>query len=173
MSKLRCYCASQMTGRTGIDLVNQSAEVARLAEKYNIEALDPIQKENVKAVDKPLHNHGKTLREYWKKDKEMIQNAHVLIDLTGPRKSEGTAHEIGLARYFLYKPVVRVYENLGPSIARFEDDIIVGSMDEAFNIAVYHWGTPKKRLQWRWLLYKRCLPGMIKAFFREWRNCIW
>ena len=162
-----------MTGRPGNELVAQSTEVERLCKLYGVIALDPIKSEGVKAEKKPLNNGGDLLVEYWKRDKAMIKSAHVIIDVTGPAKSEGVAHEIGYGRYFLYKPIIRVYPGLKTSIARLEDDYIAGSLDDAIFTAVKEFGTLWKRLLWRLKLYNRCLPGMIAAFFREWRNCIW
>ena len=62
----------------------------------------------------------------------MIRDAHVVFDLSGGAKSEGCAHEVGYARYFLYKPVVRLYPFLGSSVARLEDDYIVASLHGGF-----------------------------------------
>lgn len=162
-----------MTGRSGKELVEQSKKVAFLSYYYKVEALDPIAAEEVHGDNKPLNNGGDLLKEYWRRDKDMIKRAHVIIDVTGPAKSEGVAHEIGLARYGYYKPVIRVWPNLDSSIARLEDDVIADTIEAAIKLAVYRWGTPWKRLKWRIKLYARCLPGMIATFFREWRNCIW
>ena len=165
MSKLKVYFASSMTGRSGKELVEQSKEVAFYSWCYDVEALDPIMSENVKATNEPLHNGGDLLRQYWARDKEMIREAHVLIDVTGPAKSEGVSHEIALARYHLHKPVIRVWPNLGSSIARLEDDLIVETLEDAVKLAVERWGTPKKRLKWKWYIFKKSYLNLLKTRF--------
>lgn len=170
MSKLRIYTASAMTGRTGEELVKQAEMTTYLGTFYGVTVLDPIKAEKVEPTKTPLNNGGDKLKDYWKRDKEMIRAAHVLIDLTGSAKSEGVSHEIGYARFFLFKPIIRVYPGLGASIARLEDDLIASSVNEAFQLAVENWGTPFKRLNWRVKLYNRCLVGMVKTFIHEWIN---
>lgn len=165
------YTASSMTGRTGEELIAQSKHVHRILGNWGITVLDPIAAENVKDSDKPLHNTGTQLAEYWQRDKRMIREAHVLLDITGPAKSEGVAHEIGYARYNLWKPVVRIYaENKSKiSVARFEDDIIVESLPQAAEAIVKHWGTRNKRIVWRIKMLMRCLPRWIKYQMGEWK----
>jgi hypothetical protein len=170
---MRVYCASSMTGRTGAELIEQSKHTAFLAWCYEIEILDPIVSENVEPNDKPLSNGGELLVEYWKRDKEMIRKAHVLIDLTGPAKSEGVAHEIAYARFHLHKPVVRVWPGLKASVARLEDDLIVDTLEEAFRVSKLLWGTPLKRLQWKWMIFKKSYLGLLKVrlnWFLDWRD---
>lgn len=167
---VKVYCATAMTGRTGKELVAQSAYVKKVLNFYGLEILDPISVEGVKKDDKPLMNAPGVLKKYWKRDKEMIRQAHVVLDVTGPAKSEGVAHEIGYARFFLWKPVVRVYPNLGPSIARFEDDLIVSNLHEAGWMINDLWGTRKKRLTWRLKMLNRCLLRFFYYQFLEMIN---
>lgn len=170
---MRIYAASSMTGRTGEELVAQSKEVAFLAWCYDVEVLDPITNEGVKADKHRLDGGGDKLREFWKRDKEMIRKAHVIIDVTGERKSAGVEHEIGYARYHLHKPVVRVWPNLGVSIARLEDDLIVEDLNQAFRLAVERWGTWQKRLKWKWHIFKKSYWNLLKArlnWFIDWRD---
>lgn len=166
---VRCYVAHAMTGRSGNELLAESAEVKKVLERHGIEPLDPVITENVKKTHKPLHNNGETLKRYWARDKKMIREAHVLLDITGPAKSEGVAHEIGLARYGLWKPVIRVYEHLGPSIARIEDDYIARNVEDAARMIEANWGTFWKRLVWRLKLLNRCLPRFILWQLQEFK----
>ncbi len=99
----------------------------------------------------------------------MIRDAHVLVDLTGPAKSEGVAHEIGYARYNLWKPIVRVWPGLGPSVAWLEDDVIVPTAAHALVEAQRRWGTPFKRRLWRAKMLNRCLLRWIANQIGEWK----
>jgi hypothetical protein len=171
MGRLRIYYASSMTGRSGKELVEQSKEVDFLSWCYEVEALDPIKAEHVKPTNEPLNNGGDLLRDYWKRDKEMIRHAHVVIDVTGQAKSEGVSHEIGYARYHLHRPVIRVWPNLGSSVARLEDDLIAESLADAIKLAVAGWGTPVKRLKWKWYIFKKSYLNLLKTrlvWFVDW-----
>lgn len=154
-------------------LVKRAFHTKILAQKYKIEALDPITLENIKSSKKPLFNGLKALRKHWIRDKKMLRKAHVVIDLTGSAKSEGVATELGYTRFFLYKPIIRVYPGLGPSVARIENDYIVSSAESAIKMAVKLWGTRWKRFIWRLNLLKRCflrsLWYKLGVWINDWR----
>ncbi len=166
---VRVYLAHAMTGRKGDELIKESQEAALVAGSYGVELLDPVLVENVKKGKKPLHNKQAALEEYWRRDKEMIRKAHVLLDYTGPAKSEGVAHEIGYARFALWKPVVRLWPDLGPSVAWIEDDLIVFSPDDAFSLIEENWGTWQKRAKWRLKMLMRSLPKWLYYQVLEWK----
>ena len=166
---LKIYYAKAMTGRTGQDLLSEAREIQWLSWLFEVEALDPVIAEGVKEGAHPLANDLDHLNMYWQRDKEMVRDAHVLIDTTGPAKSEGVAHEVGYARYCLWKPVVRVYEGLGPSIARIEDDYIANSLPEAIKFAKANWGTKSQRIFWRVKMLAKSLPKFIKYQLGEWK----
>jgi hypothetical protein len=155
------YCAHAMTGRTPDELLYESQFIEKACKNLGLKVLDPVIAENVQPGHKPLNNTLVALEKYWARDKKMIRDAHVLVDVTGPAKSEGVAHEIGYARFCLWKPVIRVYPNLGPSIARFENDIIVYSIVDALVKAKTKWGKPRQRLWWRLSMLNRCLLKWI------------
>jgi hypothetical protein len=165
---LKCYTARKMTGVPGRQLVAQALRVKAALEAHGIIVLDPVTSEKLKRTYRPLHNSFSKLKEYWVRDKRMIQQAHVVLDLTAPEKSEGVSHEIGYARYFLWKPVVRIYPDLGPSVARIEDDFIAGSLDEAADLMQEKWGTWWKRFKWRLLLVNRCALKFLWLQLKEW-----
>ena len=165
---MRVYCAKRMTGVPGRILVAEAKRTRSVLSKHGITALDPVLAEKVKRTYRPLHNSFSKLKEYWRRDKILIQQAHVILDCTPQYNSEGVKHEIGYARYFLWKPVVRIYPDLGPSVARIEDDFIAGSLDEAADMMQEKWGTWWKRFKWRLLLVNRCLPKFLWLQLREW-----
>lgn len=161
------YCARRMTGVPGRQLVAQSLRAKKVLEAHGINVLDPVLSEKVKRTYKPLYNSFAKLKEYWYRDKAMIRKAHAVIDMTPQHNSEGVKHEIGYARYFLWKPVIRIYPELGPSVARIEDDFIAGSLEEAADMINTNWGTWWKRTKWRVVLLNRCLLGFLWNQTRE------
>lgn len=170
---IKAYTAGAMTGLTGRELVQRSRQVSKILGTYGIQVLDPVIAEGVKPTNKvTAATYGQMVR-FWKRDKEMIREAHVVIDLTPERKSEGVAHELGYARYFLFKPVVRVYLNGSrpsiSSVAYFEDDLLVDSLEEAAIKINERWGTWRKRFWWRLALYNRCYISALKYKLGEWK----
>jgi nucleoside 2-deoxyribosyltransferase len=171
MKMIKVYTAKSMTGRPAEELVIESATVKRILNARGIVVLDPVAAENVKKEHGILKNTGDKLKGYWKRDKQMIRDAHVILDITGPAKSEGTAHEIGYARYALWKPVVRIFPTDYPkiSVAKYEDDVIVDNVDEAAEIIVAMWGTLPKRIFWRVSMLLRCLPKWLLFQIQEFK----
>jgi hypothetical protein len=165
---VRAYTATSMTGRTGLDLFNQSLIVRDTLDRYGIDVLDPVAAEGVLPDSKPLKPVAGSLAGHWRRDKEMIRKADVLIDLTPTAKSEGVAHEIGLARYCYWIPVVRIYSPSVASIAHFEDDLICPDLETAAREIVARWGTWRKRFVWRLKLYARCAPKHYFYKLKRW-----
>jgi hypothetical protein len=169
---IKIYTAAKMTGRDQKEMVENAKRNKRIFEAAGIIVLDPILEEHVKSqsgplVDKPLN----VLKGYWKRDKEMIREAHVIVDTTPEMKSEGASHELGYARYALWKPVVRLYgAEAKPlsAIVYFEDDLIVHSPEEAAIQIVKYWGTWSRRFVWRFSLFNRCLLRWMWYQLLEW-----
>ncbi len=137
---MKVYAAGAMSGLSGKELVERSFLVGQILSDNHIEVLDPVKCEGVKSTSKPTQASFEDLDKFWRRDKEMIREAHVVFDITPEKKSEGVAHEIGYARYFLWKPVVRVYMNGGmptrASVAYFEDDLLTYSLEEACQVSL-------------------------------------
>lgn len=168
---VKAYLAHKMTGRTGVELVVESAIAQAACVRYGVTALDPVVFEGVEASGQVVSGGDpKVLKKLWKRDKQMIREAHVLIDLTGNLKSEGVLHEIGYARYYLWKPVVRVIKGYsGPTISDFEDDGIVGSFSEAAELVQRRWGTWPKRVIWRAKFIPKALVKWAFYQLQGWR----
>ena len=153
-------------------MVETAKKNKRIFESAGIIVLDPILAEHVKSehkvlVDTPIF----LLKEYWKRDKEMIRNCHVVVDTTPEMKSEGSAHEIGYARYFLYKPVIRMYTTPATALSAivyFEDDLIVHSPEEAAIQINKYFGTWARRTMWRLSILNRCILKSIWYKLSEW-----
>jgi hypothetical protein len=163
----RVYCAKAMTGIRGDTLVKQAKETRDILQRHGIEVLDPVLAEHVKKSKRRLHNSFSKLREYWDRDKELIREAHAIIDCTPQLNSEGVKHEIGYARFTLWKPTVRLYPHLGPSIAKIEDDYIASTLDEAADVINERWGNWYKRFKWRLVMLNRCLPKFVYYQIKE------
>lgn len=167
------YNARSMTGRVKEDVVAEAKADKEFLEKAGFTVLCPVEKEEVPATKQILLSSKKAMEDYWPKDKQMIEACDVLFDLTPERKSEGVAHEIGYARYFLYRPVVRIYREgklpVPSSVAYFEDDYITDSLVDAIEYTLRVHGTRWKRLKWRLNLYNRCLPKMMRTWFASWK----
>lgn len=167
------YNARSMTGRVKEEVVAEAKADKEFLEKAGFTVLCPVEKEEVPATKQVLLSSRKAMEEYWPKDKKMIEQCDVLFDLTPERKSEGVAHEIGYARYFLYRPVIRIYRGgklpVPSSVAYFEDDYVTDSLIDAVEYTLRVHGTRWKRIKWRLALYNRCLPKMIRVWFESWK----
>ena len=172
---VKIYCARKMTGLSAKDVVEDAKKVREQIKFWfgkRVKILDPVEEEGVKSSSKPISSTPDLLQRYWQRDKEMIREAHVLLDLAGPAKSEGVLMEIGYARFFLFKPVVRIWPNLGSSVGRLEADAVVDNLNQAIFLIDRKWGTPYKRFKWRFALIKRCLINYLRIRFLvliDWR----
>lgn len=165
---VKIYLAKRMTGQTGAVLVSEAVHAQAVC-PLDVELFDPVLIEGVAATDAVIGAATGDLKKFWARDKQAIRDAHVVFDMTGPAKSEGVAHEIGYARYNLWKPVVRLYPGLGASVARLEDDLIVGSLEEGYALIKKFWGTRTKRILWRLKMLNRCLPKWFYYQLKEWK----
>ena len=170
---IKIYTAAKMTGRDRKEMVETAIRNKKIFDSCGITVLDPILEEHVKPIKGALVDTPMSLlKDYWKRDKQMIREAHVLVDTTPEEKSEGSAHEIGYARYFLYKPIVRMYTSSAKPLSMivyFEDDLIVHSPEEAAIQIQKMWGTWARRAMWRLSMYNRCLLKSILYKIQEWK----
>lgn len=163
----KIYLCRSMTGRVKEDVVKEAALDKQWFENAGLAVLDPVAAEGVKPTKERLLSSKKAMDQYWPRDKEMIREAHVVIDMTPHMNSEGSKHEIGYARYHCWKPVIRVFPlgQLPPasSVARYEDDVVCDSREEATEWIYRVYGTPWKRLKWKLRILDRCLLGFLKV----------
>ena len=170
---LKVYAARGMSGRVKKTVVREALRDKVFLESFGITVLDPVSEEGVEASDETLMTDTAHMDYFWRRDKQMIREAHVVFDLTPHRKSEGVAHEIGYARYSLWKPVVRVFP-MGKmpapsSVAFYEDDYITDDLFDAAAYAIVNFGTRKDRIIWRLNLLARCLPKWLLFQTREFK----
>ncbi len=162
---LKIYAARSMTGRIKEEVVLEATADKEMLEKAGFTVLCPVIAENVPSTKEVLRSSKQAMDKYWPRDKEMIREAHLIFDMSPLMNSEGVKHELGYARYCLWKPVVRVFPTGKlpgkSSVAYFEDDIIVDSLIEAIEYSLRVHGTFWKRVQWRMKMLNRCLPKWL------------
>ena len=158
---IKIYTARAMTGRIKEEVVKEALQTKEWLEKAGFVVLDPVSAEGVQPTQQRLLSSKKQMDSFWPRDKEMIREANIIFDMTPGLKSEGVAHELGYARYCLWKPVVRIYPTgqFPPksSVAYYEDDSVVDSLEFAIEYVLRVHGTFWKRLQWRLRMLNRCL----------------
>lgn len=145
----------RMTGRFCDELLKESQDATRQLEEAGFEVLSPVIEEGVPDKHIKLVNTLGRLKAYWKRDKVMLNEAHIMLDFNSQGKSDGVNVEMGYTRFCLWKPLVRIHSTLGCTISRIEYDCVVSTLDEAIEIMKEQWGTKRKLLVWRVrMLYK-------------------
>lgn len=169
---INIYMARSMTGRVKEEVVAEAKKDKEFLEKSGLMVLCPVIEEGVKPTQEKLLSSKKAMDSFWPRDKQMIREAHVVFDNSPHLNSEGVKHELGYARYNLWKPVVRIFPTgkLPPksSVSFYEDDYICDSLEEAVEYVLRKHGTWKKRFKWRWDMINRCLPKWLKYQIQEW-----
>ena len=161
-AKIKVYVAHAMTGKMQDELVQEAQLTKRVLENYGFEVLDPIIAENVVPVHEPLVQvSSEQLEGYWRRDKEMIKEADILLDYMGCNKSDGVAKELGYARFCLWKPVVRVFPNCGINVSRIEDDVITENLSDAVGVMMNRFGSYEKLGKWRQEIWDRCFANWL------------
>lgn len=162
MNKIKIYVAHAMTGKFKDELVAEEKYTRQDLEAAGFEVLDPIAEEHIENVHEPLIQLSQDqLSEYWKRDKEMIRDADLVLDFNSCNKSDGVNKEIGYARFCLWKPVVRVFPGMGINISKLEDDIITNTLDEAILAIKEKFGSYEKLGMWRMAMLNRCLEPWL------------
>lgn len=171
--RLRVYNCRGMTYRIKEEVVAEASKDKAFLEAAGFEVFCPVISEGVKVTKETLLSSKKAMEEYWPRDKWMIRQAHLVFDMTPHLNSEGSKHEIGYARYALWKPVIRVFPlgklPIKSSVAFFEDDFICDSLEEAVEYAYRVHGTFLKRITWRMKLLNRCLLKWVVYQIQEWK----
>lgn len=146
-----------------MDEANADARLLlRAGENHGYEILNPVLAEKLPDIHEPLIQVSKErLEGFWKRDKEMMQEAHLILDYMSCNKSDGVNKELGYTRFFMWKPTVRVYPNMGINISGIEDDIIVSNLPDAFAEIQRRWPNKQALLMWRVEMLVRCLPKFV------------
>lgn len=169
---IKVYLAQRMTGLYCDDLLRSATEASQLLEKAGFTVLSPVIEEGVPNKHIKLVNTLGRLRLYWKRDKELLREAHIMLDLDSQGKSDGVNVEMGYTRFFLYKPLIRVHPNLGCTISRIEYDCVTDSIDKAIQVMKQRWGSRRKLLLWRLRMLYRCTPKIVAMQIKFLLECI-
>ena len=166
-NRIKCYVAHRMAGRYCDELVQEAIMTTRTLENYGFEVLDPIIAEKVPNVHETLGvTDEETLARHWSRDKRLIREADVLLDYKSENRSDGVGKELAYARFCLWKPVVRIFPNLGLCISRLEDDVIVDSLGEAVQLMVTLYGDYEKLKKWRQMMWERSFANWLQEQFK-------
>lgn len=107
--KIKIYAAQGMSGRIQAEMRKDAEMLVRVGAEYGFEILSPVIEEEIPMLNEPLVQLSEEqLRRFWARDKEMLREADILLDYKGCNRSDGVSNEIGIMRYGLWKPVVRV-----------------------------------------------------------------
>lgn len=170
---MKIYTARGMSNRPRKQVYKEAQRDRAMLRSHGITPLCPVEKEQVQNTAGTLLATKEQMDKFWSEDKALIREAHVLFDMTPELKSEGVAHEIGYARYFLFKPIVRVYPSgklpAASSIAFYEADLVVDNIEDAIKIAKQQWGSLFNRFNWRIRMYRKSLLKAVIYKIREWK----
>lgn len=161
MNRIKIYTCVRMTGRFMDEMVIEAQMLKRTLENHGFECFSPVLEENIPSVHEILSGvPQEQLTRYWKRDKEMIRDADIVLDYHTMNKSDGANKELGYARYCLWKPVVRVWNAQGALISRMEDDEVVPTLNYALNLIIERWGTYDLLNKWH--------KNIWDSHFRKW-----
>ncbi len=158
---IKIYAAVKMTGRYCDELVEESTRLKDALEYAGFTVLSPVIEEKVPNEHVVLMNQVDKLREYWKRDKEMLQEAHLMLDFNSQGTSDGVNVEMGYCRFFMFKPLIRVHPSLGCVISKLEYDCVVKDLESAIIVMQEQWGTKHKLLVWRLNMLIRSIPKLL------------
>ena len=161
--KVKIYCAAAMSGRMQDEMRCDADMLVRVLINHGFEPLSPVVEEHIPYVHEPLKQTSEEqLRRFWARDKEMLHDADILLDYMSCNKSDGVSNEIGLMRYGLWKPVVRVWPSAPKfNISQIEHDVIVESLADAIAVIKDRWGDYKKLGSWRKAMLDRCFGKWV------------
>ena len=160
-NKVKVYLAQKMTGLYCDEILYTAQKAKEQLELAGFEVLSPVITEGVPNEHRILINNMDNLLKYWKRDKEDLQNCHLMIDLNSQGMSDGVNVESGYCRFFMFKPLIRIHPTLGCVISKIEYDCVFPELSLAIPFIVEHWGTKKKLLYWRIKMIVRSLPKLV------------
>lgn len=156
------YVAHKMTGRYCDELYQEAQLTTRMLTNYGFDVLDPIVIENVPNEHVLLEQTDPAkLLSYWKRDKECLQDCHLVLDYKSCNKSDGVGVELGITRFAYWKPVIRVFPNAGICISKIEYDQMYENLLDAVLMMMLKYGSMRKLLNWRIKMLVRSLPKFI------------
>lgn len=160
---ISAYTCQRMTGRYCDEMLREAEMLSRVLTNHGIRILNPVLEEGVPDIHELLDNvPASKLEPFWRRDKEMIREADILIDYMTMNKSDGSNKEVAYNRFCLWKPTIRIWDGAGGLVSRIEDDIVVPTLVEGVKLALDKWGTYDKLGVWRKEMWERCYPKWLE-----------
>jgi hypothetical protein len=157
--RVSIYSAVKMTGRYQDEMRYEAEMLNRVLTNHGFALLSPVLEENIPFVHELLSNvPAELLESHWKRDKQLIREADILLDYCTQNASDGANKELAYARYCLWKPCVRVWKGPGALISRMEDDIVAPSLTDAMYYIQENWSDYQKLGVWRNAMWARSFP---------------
>src|SRR5688572_10759811 len=160
--RVKVYIAQRMSGRMQDEMRKDADMLVRALDNHGFIGLSPVIEESIPYVHEPLEQTSEEqLLRFWRRDKELLKDADLLLDYMSCNQSDGVSKEIGLMRFCYWKPVLRVWPNAPKiNISQIEDDVIVPTLVEALAVMKARWGDYESLGEWRKAMLDRC--------FNEW-----
>lgn len=150
--ELTVYLAQKMTGLPCRTIRKKALAATKILEQHGLKVWSPAIVENVPNSNKKLGVLSKEdLLAKWMIDKkEGLRSCHIILDIDGDLHSEGVSKELGIVRWYLWRPTIRIK---APghiySISDIEDDFIAANTRQAAIFIKRRWGTRKKWVMWK------------------------
>lgn len=171
-SPIKVYVARAMTGRIKEEVVFEAKRDKSILESAGFIVLDPVTSEGVKPTKTVLRSTKAQMDVFWTRDKAMIREANVLLNMSPHLPSLGVIREHGYARYHLWKKTISIFpEGAMPkegAVCFYEDDHVTDDLTEAIGECLRTHATRWKRFKWRLALYNRCYLRSLKHRTMEW-----
>jgi len=161
-----------MTGRSKQDQVRRAKFVCNKLRQAGITPISPVLDEGVEETPEALVvGDREELRGHWTRDKYIIARcAHVILFDGSDEGSVGVTREYGFARYCLWKPSIILWNKpRGITVADFEDDAIVFTVEQAIDVILRNYFTRLQRWRWRRKMLFRSLPRWFVNQIYAWR----
>lgn len=169
---VKVYLAQKMTGRYADEVLHECQTVKYVLEKVGFIVLSPVMEEGVKEVHEIIQASSKQLQAFWKRDKEMLQECHIMFDFNSQGMSDGVNVEMGYTRFCMWKPLVRFHPTIGPCISKIEYDCVMNDIEPLVWTMLNMWGTKRKLFWWRIKMLIRCVPKFIYFQLKFLGDCI-
>lgn len=161
------YVCVKMTDKYMDELVTDAKRITRILNNYGFDVLHPVLIENVPNIHEVLEQTDPSkLDRYWRRDKECLQECHLVLDHKSCNRSDGVGVELGLTRFGYWKPVIRIFPGAGICISRLEYDHIFDNETEGVMFAAAKYGTLRQLLHWRIKMLLNSLPRFISLQIR-------
>lgn len=163
------YVACPMTGYDKQEMIRQSKMACSILRRYGLVPWSPVLEEKIDGKGL-LENSKQTLDWKWEElDKSALNRCFVFLNIRFDEKSFGCEKEGGRHRFSEWQPTVMVSPKHFAgyySIANYEDDLIVGSIEEAARQIQGRWGTWRKRFVWKLKIFRHAPKWGIRQLIR-------